>query len=49
MSTGKPKPGRRGGAPFKTPGKNTKAPLANQTILALRGEGAVRPTLTGLW
>ncbi len=38
MSTGKPKPGRRGGAPFKTPGKNTKAPLANQTILALRGE-----------
>ena len=27
-----------GGAPFKTPGKNTGEPLANQAIVALRGE-----------
>ncbi len=38
MSTEKPKPGELGRAPFKTPGKNTNAPLANQTIVALRGE-----------
>ncbi len=38
MSTKKPEPGKRGGAPFKTPGKSTVAPLANQTIVALCGE-----------
>lgn len=38
MSTKKPEPGKRGGAPFKTPGKSMGTPLANQTIVALCGE-----------
>ncbi len=33
-----PQPGERGGAPFKTPGKNTQEPAANQTSVALRVE-----------
>lgn len=38
MTNRKPKAGERGGAPFKTPGKNTSGPVANQTIVALQGE-----------
>jgi len=40
MSDTKAKPGEPGGAPFKTPGKNTgkPRPVANQEIVALRGE-----------
>lgn len=34
----KVKPGESGGAPFKTPGKNTDGPVANQTVVALQGE-----------
>lgn len=33
-----PKAGEPGGAPFKTPGKSTTGPVANQTVVALRGE-----------
>ena len=36
--TKKPKPGESGGAPFRTPGKNLAGPVANQTIVALKGE-----------
>ena len=38
MTNKKAKAGERGGAPFKTPGKNTDGPVANQTVVALRGE-----------
>ena len=38
MTSRKPKAGEPGGAPFKTPGKSTAGPVANQTIVALRGE-----------
>jgi len=38
MTNKKPKAGERGGAPFKTPGKNTEGPVANQTIVAFQGQ-----------
>lgn len=38
MSNKKPKPGELGGAPFKTPAKNTVTTVASQDIVALRGE-----------
>jgi hypothetical protein len=38
MSTGKPKPGEPSGAPFNSPGTNTKPTVSSQAIVALRGE-----------
>ena len=38
MTNKKPKAGESGGAPFSTPGKNLGGPVANQTIVALKGE-----------
>jgi hypothetical protein len=38
MSTKTPKSGGPGGAPFATPGKSLGGPIANQAVVALRGE-----------